>query len=121
MKCAASWAGDAISSHTFETQIWQHRQKPPAGLNRSPKAVVDLASAQDALLNAAAGEGIGSAVFVPVSDGAQLVAMLELLSRHAAAPPAELMVSLESIALQLAAIARLLTTASTPQWRVGRL
>jgi hypothetical protein len=31
------------------------------------------------------------------------------------------MVSLESIGLQLAAIARLLTTASTPQWRVGRL
>jgi hypothetical protein len=73
------------------------------------------------LLKAAAEEGMGSAVFVPVSDGTQLVAMLQLLSRHADPPPAELMVSLESIGLQLAAIARLLTTASTPQWRVGRL
>jgi hypothetical protein len=31
------------------------------------------------------------------------------------------MLSLEGVALQLAAIARLLNSGNTPQWRVGRL
>jgi hypothetical protein len=44
-----------------------------------------------------------------------------LLSRTAIAPNAELMVSLEAIALQLGAIAQLLKLADVPRWRMGRV
>ena len=47
--------------------------------------------------------------------------MLELLSRTATAPDPELMVSLEAIALQLGAIAQLMTLTDVPEWRLGRI
>ncbi len=72
-------------------------------------------------MKAAAAEGIASAVLVPLSDGTKLIGMVQLLSTQASAPAPELMLSLEGIALQLSATARLLASAGTPQWRVGRL
>jgi hypothetical protein len=47
--------------------------------------------------------------------------MLELLSRTVTAPDSELMLSLESIALQVGEIAQLLNLAASPHWRVGRM
>ena len=48
--------------------------------------------------------------------------MLELLSRQRPPlPSAELMVSLEGIALQLGVVAQLLKLADVPRWRIGRL
>jgi hypothetical protein len=41
------------------------------------------------------------------------------MSRHTTSPTAELMLSLEGVALQLVAISRLLDLGSTPHWRVG--
>jgi hypothetical protein len=64
---------------------------------------------------------MGSALLVPVAHGGETIAMLELLSRSATAPDAELMVSLEAIALQLGATAALLKQADVPRWRMGRL
>ena len=63
---------------------------------------------------------MGSALLVPISNGAETIAMLELLSRTATAPNAELTVSLEAAALQLGAIAQLLKLADLPRWRMGR-
>jgi hypothetical protein len=123
MQCVAMWSAEATISSTFETRIWQHRPKlpdergsawrPPAPATSS----VDLETAEDALLRAAADEGIGSAVLVPIHDGTQLIGTLQLMSRHPAPPPVELMLSLEGVALQLATISRLLEASSTPQWR----
>jgi hypothetical protein len=62
----------------------------------------------------------GSALLVPISSGGETIAMLELLSRTATAPNAELMVSLEAIALQLSATAQLLKLADVPRWQMGR-
>jgi hypothetical protein len=82
--------------------------------------LLELQSAEDALLRAAAAEGMGSALLVPIVDGGETIAMLELLSRTATAPDAELIVSLEAIALQLGAIAPLLKLADMSQWRRAR-
>jgi GAF domain-containing protein len=83
--------------------------------------LIELESAEDPLLRAAAAAGMGSALLVPISNGGETIAMLELLSRTASAPNAELIVSLEAIALQLGAIAQLLKLADVPRWRMGRM
>jgi hypothetical protein len=125
MGCVAMWTAEAANASTFETRVWQHRQKLPArgGNSRHPPtratSFVDLETADDPLLKAAAGEGMGSAVLVPISDGEQLIGTLQLMSRHTAPPAPELMLSLEGVALQLAAISRLLDLNSTPHWRIG--
>jgi GAF domain-containing protein len=120
------WAVEATISSAFETQVWQYRPKIPDERSawRPPApatSFTDLETADDALLRAAAGEGICSAVVVPIHDGTQLVGTLQLMSRHATQPTDELMLSLQGVALQLAAIARLLDAVSAPQWRVSRL
>jgi len=125
MGCVAMWTAEATTSSTFETRVWQHRQTlpPNAGSPQHPPtraiSFVDLQTAEDPLLKAAADEGIGSAVLVPISDGPQLIGTLQPLSRHTTSPTAELMLSLEGVALQLVAISRLLDLGSTPHWRVG--
>jgi hypothetical protein len=86
-----------------------------------PTCLLDLQSAEDSLLRAAATEQMGSAVLVPIREGPEMIAMLELLSRTGVAPNAELMVSLEAVALQLGAVAKLLKLADTPHWRIGRV
>lgn len=127
MTCGAIWARDPAGLSTFETRTWKHREDLSSaefGRVRDRMAatcLLELQSAEDPLLRAAAAEGMGSALLVPISDGAETIAMLELLSRIAAAPDAELMVSLEAIALQLGAVAQLLKLTEVPRWRTGRL
>jgi PAS domain S-box-containing protein len=127
MGCVAMWIAEDTTSSTFETRVWQHRQKLPAdgGNPQHPPthatSFVDLETAEDPLLKAAAGEGMGSAVLVPISDGAQLIGTLQLMSRHTTPPTPELMLSLEGVALQLAGVSRLLDLSSAPHWRVGAL
>ena len=127
MTCGAIWMRDPAGLTTFETRIWKHREDASTGefgraRNRmAATCLLELQSAEDPLLRAAAGEGMGSALLVPISDGGETIAMLELLSRTATAPNAELMVSLDAIALQLAAIAQLLKLTDVPRWRMGRV
>ncbi|MFI4977898.1 MAG: PAS domain-containing protein [Solirubrobacterales bacterium] len=127
MSCGAIWTRDSAGLGTFETRTWQHREDASTaefGRARNRMAatcLLELQSAEDPLLRAAAAEGMGSALLVPISDGGETIAILELLSRTATAPNAELMLSLEAIALQLGAIAQLLKIADVPRWRMGRL
>jgi PAS domain-containing protein len=127
MRCGALWTRDSAGLATFETRAWQHGVDMSAaefGRARSRMAttcLLELQSAEDSLLRAAAAEGMGSALLVPITDSGETIAMLELLSRTATAPNAELMSSLEAIALQLGAIAQLLKLADVPRWRMGRL
>jgi PAS domain-containing protein len=127
MRCGAMWMRDPASLATFETCVWQHVEDVASaefGRARSRMAttcLLDLHSAEDSLLRDAAAEGMGSALLVPVNDGGETIAMLELLSRTATAPSPELMVSLEAIALQLGAMAQLLRLTDAPRWRMGRL
>jgi len=127
MTCGAIWMRDPAGLATFETRTWKHREDASTaefGRARSRMAatcLLELQSAEDPLLRAAAAEGMGSALLVPISDGGETIAMLELLSRTATAPNAELMVSLEAIALQLGAFAQLLKLADVPRWRMGRV
>jgi len=127
MRCGAIWMRDPTGLATLETRTWQHRRDTSTaefGRARNRMAatcLIELQSAEDPLLRAAAEEGMGSALLVPISNGGETIAMLELLSRTATAPNAELMVSLEAIALQLGAIAQLLKLADMPRWRMGRL
>jgi hypothetical protein len=125
MRCGEMWMRDPAALATLETRTWQHRQDASTaefGRARNRMAttcLLELESAEDPLLRAAAAEGMASALLVPISNGGETIAMLELLSRTATAPNAELMVSLEAIALQLGAIAQLLKLSDVPRWRMG--
>jgi PAS domain-containing protein len=127
MRCGAMWLRDAKGLAKFETRTWQYQQDASTaefGRARNRMAttcLLELESAEDPLLRAAAAEGMGSALLVPITDGGETIAMLELLARTASAPNAELMVSLEAIALQLGAVAQLIKLADVPRWRTGRV
>ncbi len=126
MRCGAIWVEDPAGMAPLETRTWKQRRDASTaefGRARNRMAttcLLELQSAEDPLLRAAATEGMGSALLVPISDGGETIAMLELLSRTSTAPNAELMVSLEAITLQLGAIAQLLKLADAPHWRLGR-
>lgn len=127
MRCGALWMRDPTGLASFEARAWKHVEDPATaefGRARNRMAttcLLDLQSAEDPLLRAAAAEGIGSAILVPVSDGGDTIAMLELLSRSATTPNPELVVSLDAIALQLGALARLLKFTDDREWRLGRV
>jgi PAS domain-containing protein len=126
MRAGAIWMRDPAGLATLETRTWQHRQDASraefgrARNRMAPTCLLELQSAEDPLLRAAGAGGMGSALLVPISNGGETIAMLELLSRTATAPNAELMASLEAIALQLGAIAQLLKLADVPRWQMGR-
>lgn len=127
MRCGAIWTRDTAGLASLEARVWKHVEDPATaefGRARNRMAttcLLDLQSAEDPLLRAAATEGVGSAILVPVSDGGDTIAMLELLSRRATTPNPELVVSLDAIALQLAALARLLKFTDNRAWRLGRV
>jgi PAS domain S-box-containing protein len=127
MCCVAMWTDGESDLQKFETRTWQHRQdmsKTEFGRARSrqaPTCLLELQTAEDELLQAAAGLGINSAVLVPIRDERETIGMIELLSRSDASPPGELMVSLEAVALQLGGVAQLLNLAASPHWGIGRL
>ncbi len=127
MRCGSSWMRDPESLAALNTRTWKHVEDASTaefGRARNRMAttcLLDLQSAEDPLLREAAAQGMGSALLVPIRDGDETIAMLELLSRTAGAPPPELMDSLEAIALQLGATAQLLRIADVPRWRTGRL
>jgi len=127
MRCGGSWMGDPAALAGFNTRTWKHVEDAGTAefgraRNRmAPTCLLDLQSAEDPLLREAAAQGMGSALLVPISDGGETIAMLELLSRKATAPTPELMVSLEAVALQLGTTAQLLRHADVPRWRTGRV
>jgi PAS domain-containing protein len=127
MACASVWIREGAGLGTFETRTWQHRADASSaefGRVRNRMAatcLLDLESAEDPLLRAAGAAGMGTAVLLPIGDGAETIAMVELLSRTTTAPNAELMVALDAIALQLGAVAQLLKLSDVPRWRVGRV
>ncbi len=115
LECAAISTTEALADSTFETQSWQHRPSVTrlefgAAWGRpEPTAVADLVVAEDRLLKAAAEQGMGSAVFVPVRNEGDTIAMVGLLSASSGAPGHELMLSLEGVGLHVGAIGHLLT------------
>ena len=125
MTCGALWMRDPAALATFRNRTWKDRaDASTAEFGRAcngmaATCVLELQSAEDPLLRAAAAEGMGSVLLVPIGDGDEMIAMLELLSRTTTAPDAELVVSLEAIALQLGAVAQLLNFADVPRWRLG--
>jgi hypothetical protein len=127
MTCSAMWMRDPAGSARFETRTWQHRpDASSAEFGRARKrmaatCLLELESAEDSLLRAAAAVGMGSALLVPITDGAETIAMLQLLAGTSVPPNAELMVSLDAIALQLGGIAQLIKLSEVPRWRMGRM
>jgi PAS domain-containing protein len=126
MRCSAIWMRDPASLAALETRTWQHRVDSSTaefGRARNRMAatcLLELQSAEEPLLSAAAAEGMDSALLAPISDGSDMIAMLGLLSRTSSAPDADLMAAVDAIALQLGAIAQLLKLGDVPRWRVGR-
>lgn len=127
MKCAAIWVRGGAGLEAFETRTWKHRlgattlAAAGAADGSATSCVLDLETAEDVALRAAAGAGMRYAVLVPIGDGTGTVGLLELVSASAGSPSAELALSLEAIGLQLGAIAHQLTAGSSPRWHVGKL
>jgi PAS domain-containing protein len=127
MKCVAMATAEGAELTAFETRTWQHRQDVSGtefgrARNRAvPSCVLELGTAEDSLLRAAAAEGMRSAVLIPIAGGAETIAMLELLSSKPTAPDADVMLFLEGVGLQLSSVAQLLNTAASPRWRLGRV
>jgi PAS domain-containing protein len=127
LRCDAIWTSEPGSLGTLETRAWQQRQDCStaefgrARARMAATCLLELASAEDPLLRGAADQGFHSALLVPISVGGEAVAMLELLSRDTAPPSAELMVSVDAVALQLGVIAQLIKVANVPRWRTGRV
>jgi hypothetical protein len=127
LRCDAIWTAEPGSFGFLETRIWQQRQDCSTaefGRARGRMAttcLLELESAEDPLLRAFFDQGFRAALLVPISADGEAVAMLELLSREATAPSAELMVSLDALALQLGVIAQLIKVANVPRWRTGRV
>jgi hypothetical protein len=126
LRCVAMWTGpDVLDS--FETLTWQ-KPLPPVGtelgrLFGSPESawLTDLDDSQDARLCLAAREGIRSALLVPVCEGAETIAAIELLSRGSVSPDGDVAQSMEAVALQLGHFSHLLRKTGEPRWRLGRL
>lgn len=126
LRCGFIWRRDPTELTSFESRAWKCVVDPATaefGRARNRTAttcLLDLQSAEDPLLRAAGQEGIGSAMLVPISDGGDMIAMLGLLARGTTMPNPDLLVSLDAIALQLVALARLLKFTDDRTWRIGR-
>ncbi len=125
LRCATVWTAYE-HLREFEIITWQTRVPladteigralfAPGGTAR-----VDIGTIDDDRLRAAADRGLRTALLVPVRDGRATIGVLELLSRSPEALDEELIVSVESVALQLAHFRRLLELAASRLWRFGR-
>jgi hypothetical protein len=124
--CFAMWTGENRRLGALETATWQRRQ-PLTGSTIGEALTSEesgwLAAdprAADRRLQLLAQHGIRGALIVPVKDGAQPVAALELLTVGAAQPSRELVDAIETIALQLGHFSHLLSAGAQPRWRFGR-
>jgi GAF domain-containing protein len=110
----------------FEIITWQTRVPlADTELGRAlsaPAAIAhaDIGTVDDDRLHAAADRGMCTALLVPVRDGRSVIGTLELLSRSPEPLDEELVVAVESVALQLAHFRRLLQLAGSRLWRFGR-
>jgi hypothetical protein len=126
IRCIAMWTrGDELRA--FETSTWQkplpHFATMLGALFTSPLStwLTDLDEADDARLREAAGEGIRSALLIPIRDRASTIGALELLSRASAPPDSDLTASVEAVALQLGHFSHLLREGAARRWSLGRL
>jgi PAS domain S-box-containing protein len=127
VRCGAMWTAVADQLDKFETSTWQ-RPEPLAGseLGRSLLAfgstwLTGIDASSDGRLSAAAGEGMRTALLVPVRDGNATIGILELLTRADAPRDTELAAAMEAVALQLGHYWQLIRLSGQPHWRFGRL
>jgi hypothetical protein len=82
MTCGAIWMRDPAGIATFESRAWRHgvdSSTAEFGRARNRMAttcLLELQSADDQILRAAAEERIGSALLLPITDGTETIAML---------------------------------------------
>jgi hypothetical protein len=126
IRCCGIWTHDPARLATFETRSWHHQAEASTGefgraRNRmATTCLLDLQSAEDPLIRAAAAEGMGSALLMPITDGSETIAMLALFSRASTTPDGELMASMEAIAQQLSELAKVVRPPSA-RWRMARV
>jgi hypothetical protein len=125
--CFAMWAGEDRRLGALETATWQRRQ-PLAGSTIGAALAWEEArwlsadsGAEDRRLQLLAQHGLRGALIVPIRDGIQPVAALELLSVAPAPPSRELTDAIETIALQLGHFWHLLSAGAQPRWHYGRV
>ena len=121
------WTNEQADFRTFETSTWQRGEPNADGelwralAASSTTALGTLEDSTDARMKQAAAAGMRCGVLVPVREGIQPLAVIELLSTVAMEPSEDLTTSLEAVAFQLGHFAHLLRIGATPQWRLGKL
>ena len=125
--CFASWTADTDRLSEFETATWKRRQPLQGSCvgqalsSAESRWLVTDGEGDDPRLAALARQGIVGALLVPIRDGVNTMAALELASVSSAPPTAELVTAVEAVALQLGHFGHLLWLGSRPNWRVGRV
>ena len=122
LRCTAMWTRAASGLGPFETLTWQKPQPIAGELGRALGGahaawLTGLDAADDLRCASAAREGMRSAMLVPIHYGGKPIGVLELLTRAARVPDAEIAVSLEAVAVQLGHFAHLTRLGSEPRWR----
>jgi hypothetical protein len=126
IRCLAMWTV-AAELAGFETLTWQRPLATPgtavgeALYAPQPTWLRDLQAGDEGRLGVAAEHGLRSALLLPIRDGIETIALLELMTREETEPDGDLMTSLEAVALQLGHFAHLLRLGARPHWRLGRL
>jgi hypothetical protein len=125
--CFAMWTGENRRLSSLETATWQRRQ-PLTGSTigealtwRESRWLSADPEAGDRRLQLLAQHGLRGALIVPIRDGVQPVAALELLSVAPTPPSSELTDAIETIALQIGHFWHLLSAGAQPRWRFGRV
>lgn len=123
LTCSAMWTVDA-SLAVFETLTWQtHPNVAGSRLGQAllaarPTWVTDIDREQDNRLSRAAGNGMRSALLVPMRDGSNDLGVLELLTRARIEPDAEIGIALEEASHQLALLAGASSKTGWKPWRL---
>jgi hypothetical protein len=126
-RCVAMWMAAPGEHALFETSTWQRRLSPAASqVGRAAAGehanwVNDLTSADDAQLAAAAGQGMRTALLVPLRRAGETSGVLELLTSAPGGLGPEVSPAMEAVGLQLAHFEYLLRRGAEPRWRMGRL
>src|SRR5207253_10893461 len=101
LRCAAMWTVEAGRLGSFETLTWQRSERAsatPLGdalLAPELTALSDLGALDGGRMSQVFEQGMRTALLVPIRDGVQPLAVLELLTQSSKPPSADLTASLE--------------------------
>jgi hypothetical protein len=126
LRCAATWADPAAELAQLETATWQelpalHASPQGLALHEKPPQWLAELDPGDRRFNAVSAHGMSCGLLIPVHDGTEPVALIELLGRNRTPPDAEQHLAFAAIGVQLGHLRRLARLGAEPRWGSGRV